>query len=357
MNLKNRMIMEEYHEVRPLFVKLGDIVDEKLRGAAKQLGVEVMAIEHRVKAEESLAGKLELKGDKYSSLADITDILGARIICFFCDEVDKFAEVIEEMFVIDRENSVDKRKQLSPNSFGYLSLHYICSLPFNAGYPEELCGKKFEIQIRSVLQHTWAAIYHDLGYKNDFGIPKALVRAFSRMAGLLELADEQFAVIRDSANKYSDDIRQKIISGNADDVLIDSVSIREYVARNNDMRAFLQEIADLCGAEISEIDPQSYIEQLLWLKKNTIGDLQKMLEADRGLALRLAERSLKGTDLDILSSNVGLRFLCRAELVSGGYTREQAAEFLAISFGDKKRAERQAKYLFDSFEKAEVTSK
>ena len=116
---------------------------------------------------------------------------------------------------------------------------------------------------------------------------------------------------------------------------------------------FTAQLAAICGAELEPISPESYIEQLHRLGKQTLGDLQNMLEEDRDLALALAKQTLEGTELDILSSNVGLRFLCRAELIHKGYTVEQAAEFLKLSMGDTARAERQAKHLFQSARKLE----
>ena len=38
---------------------------------------------------------------------------------------DKIGKKVEEAFVIDWENSVDKRALIKADSFGYLSLHYI----------------------------------------------------------------------------------------------------------------------------------------------------------------------------------------------------------------------------------------
>jgi ppGpp synthetase/RelA/SpoT-type nucleotidyltranferase len=359
MNLKNRMIMEEYREAREDFVALGDIVSQILRASVREQHIEVFAVEHRVKAEDSLAGKLELKGDKYASLRDITDILGARVICYFSDDVDAVAEIIEQLFEIDRENSVDKRAQLRPDAFGYLSLHYICALPDNGSYPKNVCGKKFEIQIRSILQHTWAAINHDLGYKSEFGVPKQITREFSRVAGLLEIADKEFVEIRDNIHKYGDETRTRIANNEAGEIQIDLVSLNEYMKLNHTMGAFLEQIAGFCHAEISYISPEVYIEQLRYLGKQTLGDLQRMLEEDGDFALKLAAYSLEKTDLDILSSNVGLRYLCRAELVLKGYTQEQAEEFIAISVGDRARAKKQAERLFAVSEKlgaAEATS-
>lgn len=353
MNLKNRMILEEYRSSRKDFLQLEEAVVEILQSTVRNGGIPVLAVEHRVKTEKSLAGKLELKGDKYASLNDITDILGTRVICFFADDVDKMAASIEKTFVIDWDNSVDKRAQLNPDSFGYLSLHYIASLPSGQGYPEEICGKRFEIQLRSTLQHVWAAINHDLGYKSEFGVPRAIVRDFSRVAGLLEVADDQFMRIRDNIRNYSDEIRRKIADNTADEVLIDMISLREYVLHNKQMRRFLNELAEICGAEISEIDPESYLQQLAWLGKKKIGDLQEMMKKDEKLALALAGATLENSELDILSSNIGLRYLCRAELLNNGESAERITEFLKLSVVDEQRAKRQADRLLRNYKQLE----
>ena len=92
MNLKSRLILEDYRKQRDDFVKLGDEVHSILSNITKELGLTVLAVEHRVKEERSLAGKLERKGDMYNTLDDITDILGCRVICFLSDEIDKIGK-------------------------------------------------------------------------------------------------------------------------------------------------------------------------------------------------------------------------------------------------------------------------
>lgn len=344
MDLKCKMIIEEYKEQKPDFLQLGDTVHSLLSEKLKEAEISPLAVEHRVKEEKSLAGKLELKGDKYSSLADITDILGARIICFFSDEVDEIAKIVENLFTIDWENSVDKRAIIKPDAFGYLSLHYICSLSPDSGYPENICNKKFEIQIRTTLQHTWAVINHDLGYKTDFGVPRKVTRNFSRIASILEIADEQFVKIRDDIEEYEHDVREKIANDEADDLSIDNVSLNEYIKLNKNMTAFMKELSELCdGAEISHISAEPYIEQLAFLGVKTLGDLSKLLSRNKQTAVKLAKRILENTDLDILSSNVGLRFLCRAELINKDYGYDDIVKFMQITLGEGSRAQRQAK--------------
>lgn len=351
MNIKDRMIIDDYRKSRNDFLRLEEIVADILKKITEDCHIIPAGIEHRVKGEQSLQGKLYKYGDWYQSLDELTDILGARVICFFSDEVDIIGKKVEEAFKVDYEKSSDKRKLIAADTFGYLSLHYIVSLPENAGYPEELCSKRFEIQIRTILQHAWAAIDHDIAYKSKFGVPRQITRSFSRLAGLLEIADDEFVRTRDAMNAYTTETHQKIMDNTADDVHIDMVSLNEYVKYNRRMTEFLRELADLCNAEIMEINPESYLEQLAWLGKNTIGDLQQMLEENRELAIKLIEQSLAATDLDIISSNVGFRFLCHAELLNKGYSEEKIKEFMGLTTSDGARAEKQAKRLLRTYEK------
>lgn len=349
MNLKDRLIIEDYRKAKADFVELEGVVYDKLRSLVKDSGINTLSIEHRVKGEASLAEKLVRNGDWYQKLDDLTDILGARVICFFNDEVDKLGKLVEESFTVDRNNSSDKRALIKADTFGYLSLHYICYFSKDSGYPENICNKKFEIQIRTILQHTWAAINHDIGYKSEFGLPREYARGFSRIAGLLEIADDEFIRLRDGMKAYTDDVRARIKENRADDVAINMVSIKEYVRHNKRMCELNERIAKINGAEIKTVDPDNYIEQLKWLEISTIGDLQNMTERNEKLAFELAENTLKSTDIDILSSSVGLWYLCRAELIIKKYSEEKIAEFLSVSLKDAERAKRSAKRFYDKY--------
>lgn len=122
------MLLRQYRELRPTLQQLADEACSLLRQALKEQGIYVTAIEHRVKTEKSLKGKLELKGAKYKSIDDVTDLVGLRVITFYTDDVDKVAVVAKGLFDIDWQESVDKRKLHQLDSFGYNSLHYICRL-------------------------------------------------------------------------------------------------------------------------------------------------------------------------------------------------------------------------------------
>lgn len=348
MNLKDRIILEDYRKKKDLYIELGNIVHERLTSIVKNANIQIMAIEHRVKTEKSLEGKLAHNGDYYQKLDDLIDILGARIICFFSDEVDKIGSLIEKNFVVDWSRSSDKRKLIDVSSFGYLSLHYICSVKKEEGFSDEMCNIRFEIQIRTNLQHTWAQINHDLGYKNEFGVPRFILRNFSRIAGMLELIDDEFVRARDLMKSYTASVKQKIIDNCADDVHIDTLSLSEFVKNNKVMKAFCDKLSKTNKVEIDYVDPSSYIEQLKWFGIETLGGLQDLMAQNSDLALDIANRSLATSDLDIISSNTCLRSLCRAKLINDNYSEEQIVQFLMISLGDEERARKQAKFLIRS---------
>ena len=220
MDLHTELLLEDFRAARPELERLLECVLKSLREALDKNGLIVTAVEGRVKTEESLAGKLALKGQKYATLQDITDLVGARIVTFYTDDVDRIAAMAEQLFEIDWTNSVDKRRLHQLDSFGYNSLHYICRLP---GF-----DFRFELQLRTTLQHAWAAINHDIGYKSGVEIPHEYLRRINRLAGILEMADDEFSRIRTEINDYRRRVQQLVQNGKLDDVLLDGDTFRSY---------------------------------------------------------------------------------------------------------------------------------
>lgn len=340
MNVKDRRIIEEFRKERENFVKLECIVSGILNRIIADASVPVSGIEHRIKTEESLEIKLYRSGDEFKTFGDLRDLFAARIICYFADDVERIGKMVEKCFEIDREHSIDKRALLRADSFGYVSMHYVCRLKKEDGYPKELTDKKFEIQIRTMLQHAWASINHDLGYKTKFGVPDEVVREFARLAGLLEIADNEFMRARDHITEYTETVRAKIISDTDDDIRIDLISLREYMLLNKKMQAFLRKLSKIEGSEISHSDPEGYIMQLRWLHIDTVGELKAMLDENGATAMRIARKALEGTEIDIIASGAALRFLCQARLTDGDYSDREITEFAELSAKGADRAER-----------------
>lgn len=338
MNEHIEALMQEYYENLESFNKMKEIVLAKL----KELLIEknkmfLEGVEARVKEDKSLRKKLELKGMKYKTLHDITDILGARIITFYNDEVDIVASTIEKNFTIDYDNSIDKRKMYDIDRFGYMSLHYICTIPKTMYYDEKnpaINEYKFEIQIRTALQHVWATINHDTGYKSDIEVPKEYMREFSRLAGMLELADDEFRRIRDDVNSYRDRIKTLVSKGDFKDITLNIDSFKSYL-EIKPYDSLIKRIAKINNSEIENLSLEPYYEILIDLGFKTLSEVEKMRVELSEEAYKLALIQLKDTDLDILASTVALQNLCIVYIVKNGGGEEELMKAYKKLFGEK----------------------
>ena len=331
-------ILEEYRQAKPSCDDAAVKVKATLEKVFKKSGLIVAAIESRVKTEESLAGKLELKGSKYASLADITDIVGVSVITFYIDDVDKVASAVERLFKVDWENSVDKRKIHEIDSFGYMSLHYICSMD---GFPY-----RFEIQMRTVLQHAWANMNHDTGYKSGVEIPLEYRRSLSRLSGLLELADEQFSEIRADLADYRRRIQALVASGNLSEVPLDGDSFRSFL-NTRPFDPLNRRIASMNQAEIQEVSLMGYLEVFKMLQCKTLGDIAKIIKDNSEGAFQLACYQIGLTDLDIISSSIGPQDLCIAYIVKVGGGKAGLKMLLDIINGVSDTNNMMAEILFE----------
>ncbi len=57
-------LLAQYRSLLPVYEKMAELIPESLKDFFAEAGIIVAAVEHRVKTESSLAGKLQLKGDK-----------------------------------------------------------------------------------------------------------------------------------------------------------------------------------------------------------------------------------------------------------------------------------------------------
>ena len=331
LDLHGEELMEQYRERLPLYQRLAVLTDEAVRKALKEQHVTVTVMEYRVKAENSLAGKLELKGAKYRSIDDVTDIVGMRIVTFYSADVDKVAAIVNELFVVDWNHSVDKRKLHRLDSFGYNSLHYICRLRQSVGTDEEppqLYELPFEIQMRTALQHVWSTLDHDTAYKDGgVKIPNEYKRQFNRLAGMLELIDEEFSRLRNVLTDYRRQMLALEASGQLDEVDLNSDTFRRYL----DMHPFArlnQRIAAINQAELYPVPLMPFLRVFQKLGLETLGDVNRLIDEHSDDAYRLAASQLGATDLDILSESIAPQNLCYVYVLKQGGGLKELCQLL-----------------------------
>lgn len=207
-------------------------VRDLLASVLEQEGIRIHSITARDKTPGSLKEKIEREGKAYDNpLTEITDLAGVRVIAFFPSDIDRILPAIHREFAVDPVHTVDKRLTDDPSAFGYASVHLVVGFSANrTPLPEyaTLKDRKCEVQVRTILQHTWAEIEHDLVYKSREDIPFALRRRFASLAGLLEVADREFELLREEETSVIQDIQMRIAKRQMD-MPVDIESLTFYL--------------------------------------------------------------------------------------------------------------------------------
>ncbi len=325
-------LMKQFRELHPTLEAISDKAYDILARALKDQEIYVTAIEHRIKTEKSLAGKLELKGVKYKTIDDITDLVGLRVITFYTDEVDKVAAIVKRIFDIDWHESVDKRKLHELDAFGYNSLHFVCRLKSQDAIDPDR-NPRFELQMRTALQHVWSTIEHDTGYKGDVKIPREYKRQFSRLAGMMELIDDEFSRLRTVLTDYRRNTLSLVKSGKLNEVPLSRENFRNYLDLHPFDRLNLR-IAAVNQAEIYPVSVMSYLPVLESFGLETLGDVEHFIDDNGEDAYQLAVSQLAITDLDLLSSNTAIQYLCLVYVLKHGGGCDGIKSFFDVINGE-----------------------
>ena len=227
-----------YQAVRALYQEFAECLRSVLTQTLDQRDVNVASVEARAKEVESFGKKAVERDDvdstkpKYASpLTEITDMSGVRVITFFPRTVDDVSRAIElEFHVVEKTDKAELLRR--EERFGYQSVHYLVRLRDNRARLAEYAkykGLVGEIQLRTVLQHAWAEIEHDIQYKSAETIPAAIRRRFMALAGLLELADREFQAIQDQDEALRLASRKSVEEGRLDEVELTPDSLKAYL--------------------------------------------------------------------------------------------------------------------------------
>jgi len=166
-----------------------------LREKIDEAGIKIHAIEHRLKTLDSTVDKCERK--HLVDVENLIDVVGARIVCLFRSDISKVRKLVSENFEVV---GVDDKVSTNTGPLGYMSVHYSCRIPSHYTGPRysKTAGVTFEIQLRTLCMHAWAAVSHYLDYKGDWDVPEELKRSLSALSGLFYLADNQFEQFYDA---------------------------------------------------------------------------------------------------------------------------------------------------------------
>ncbi|MDD3221423.1 MAG: hypothetical protein EOM34_03565 [Clostridia bacterium] len=269
MNQRLNTIMAEYYQNIDVYKKLSHDVNDIINTLLEVNNIKISNMAIRIKTEDALRNKVMYK-NKYTHLDEITDVLGVRIITLFENDVDTILDLLEKTFEICEIVDKRKKERNSRIEFGYSSLHVV--VKFTDSRCELVEYQKFqdirfEIQLRTVLQHAWAEVEHGLGYKSYYEPPMNVKRKLNRLAATLEILDEEFENIRYQIALYNQsfDKVEKILKTD-----INKDSLIAYVNNCELLNQIVQRIAEEQGYAIVK-DPSFISHQKLPTKLSMYG--------------------------------------------------------------------------------------
>jgi putative GTP pyrophosphokinase len=198
-------------------------------------GMDVFKVESRTKEVQSFTGKVEARNSgkeaKFGDpLREITDLVGARVITYYREDVDTVGEIIQKNFHVDKATIVDRAGD-EPDRFNYKSVHFIVRLSPPTTDTRDwgpYADVRAEIQVRTALQHAWSAVQHKLDYKSEIAMPKELQRRMFRLNAVIESADVEFSQLRDERARIESTYKQDVQKGQLD-MPLDEASIAAYI--------------------------------------------------------------------------------------------------------------------------------
>ncbi len=197
-----REAVRAYAELQPGLREPTRRYVEMITSLLDEAGINYLTVTGRTKSVASFAAKASRTVDGAPLYADpmqqITDQIGVRVITYVHGDVAAVAAVFDDQLEILDDRDLGE-ETASEGRFGYASRHLLLTVPDPAPPTYgDLVGHRGSVQVRTVLQHAWAEFEHDVRYKGTVPEEHApdLDRRFTLAAGLLELADQEFAAIR-----------------------------------------------------------------------------------------------------------------------------------------------------------------
>jgi putative GTP pyrophosphokinase len=218
-------------------------------------------IQSRVKDFDSF--EVKFRNKIYREPEDMTDFAGLTIVCYLLSDTEIISGVIQDNFeILKREDKTN----------GYKAIHLDTTLKQERTLLpeyEQFAGLKFEIQVATILQHTYAEIEHDRKYKRDDVLPQRLHDKFNLISETLVKCDEDLEQITKEIDNYDNEQTIKVDNSQLD-TPIDSPSLRRYLfKRFGDIPGFI--------AEYGSIKDREVIEELHSMGIYTLAEFDKII--------------------------------------------------------------------------------
>ena len=152
-------------------------------------------------------------------------------------------------------------------------------------------------------------------------------------------------------NKYDDETLHAIQNDTAYEMTLDIHTLNLYMKYSNSLQKFYYDMAELTGGKVLPVGAEGYLPMLNCLKIETLGNLHDLVLQEQYHALELLENALKYSDLEEITTNAALYYLCRARLIWGDLSEREIFDIYYTLSEDSAKAEKAAGTIIELREK------
>jgi len=188
----------KYEQDKPMLEAWGQFIIAEIRKhlpeGFEQHSVKI-PVSYRLKDNQSILEKVFIrKRDKYENpYEDVQDKVGLRWVVLLTEQLETFCKIIEnsEYWSFSKDRTLNDWEE-KPEVFSYQSIHYVLIAKQKLVYKntEIQIGTPCEVQLRTLLQHTYSEFDHDTIYKGHSNKSPEVLRYLAKSMALLETTDE-----------------------------------------------------------------------------------------------------------------------------------------------------------------------
>ncbi len=203
--MKEIEIKERWNEEKNVYEAFGHFVVDTICGILTESVVNALCKippTSRVKEEKSLITKALSRGKNYKNpYEDITDKVGARFVVLLSTQIKEVKHAVEncECWEARLDRDFEEQREQNPEVFTYESIHFVVSTMRDYQYNGQYIPKGYqcEIQIRTLMQHAYSELAHDLLYKPQKKVNSKARRACAKAMALIEATDDLFLKVHE----------------------------------------------------------------------------------------------------------------------------------------------------------------
>lgn len=213
--------VKNYKHTYDFYEEVSKHAAKELEDALQEAGIKA-AVTYRAKRPRKLRQKLLKRNEKrnYQSFRDIhddiVDLAGVRVALYLPKDRQAVGQIIEKIFASVRAPKEFPRDRAPGEGVGYVATHYLVQLRPETLHKDELryADTNIEIQVASVLMHSWAEVTHDLLYKPEKGrLSPEEMRLVQDLNDIVQAGEKKLEQLQESVEgRQHEDLRFELMA-------------------------------------------------------------------------------------------------------------------------------------------------